>query len=197
MKWVGDMPTEVVREYCAIIPLIRKFPDLYEYAVNNFDKYTGANQYYNASESAIYNQYNSLMNGGGYYPQYPQYNPQFAQQGYYQQPNQGYPVQQYNGQAANPNVNPMQAQQPMYNQQQMMNPPVVYGNPYYGAQPGYGAPMQQQSVPAQPMPGAPQPYSPVYNPAQGNQQQTAVPNGNAQQSAPAAQTETKEEKITL
>ncbi len=197
MKWVGDMPIDVVREYCAIIPLVRKFPDLYEYAVNNFNKYSGANQYYNAAEASIYSQYNALMGGG--------FNMSYAQpQGYY-----GQPMPFMNppmGQPANPNVNPMQATMPM---PQPQAPQGYYGQPmpqvpqgYYGAPMGqpqmapqgyYGQPAPQQQ--GQPMPQAPQPYSPVFNPPV---QPGAAPQ-QGQQPTPQDQgkTETKEEKVNL
>lgn len=205
MKWVGDMPVEVVREYCAIIPLVRKFPELYEYAVNNFNKYAGANQYYNAGEAAIYSQYNSLMNGG--------FNMNYAmpqgQPGYYgQQPFMNQPIAPM-GQPANPSVNPMQAnvnqQAGYYGQPQPMGYPAQQPNGYYGAPAMGGYPAQPQGQPmgfpgqpvaqqqvAQPMPSAPQAYSPVFNPAV--QQQVAAP---AQNAATGEKTETKEEKVNL
>ena len=191
MKWVGDMPVDVIREYCAIIPLIRKFPDLYEYAVNNFNKYAGANPYYNAAEAAIYSQYNSLMSGGYAVPQ-----------GYYGQgvPGYGAPQPFMNppmGQPANPNVNPMQAPT-MYPQGQQAP---AYGYPapqgyYPQPQPGYygqGAPTTYGAPQGQPMPQTPQPYSPVFNPAA----QPQAPQGGQPQQSAQPQTETKEEKVNL
>jgi hypothetical protein len=204
MKWVGDLPTSVVREYCTIIPLIRKFPDLYEYAVSNFEKYSGLNPYYNAAETGVYSQYNSLMNGGYGYYQQPQYYGQQYGNPYqqYQQPQYYNQQPQYmnngQGQPANPYINPMQVQ-PTMNSNQYGNPyqqpapqqyqqQVMYdafGNPYYPApmqnqQYGQQQPNQQN---AQQQSG-PQQYSPVVQNQQNAQQQNQ-------------QTETKEEKVNL
>ena len=85
-KWVGDYGVQLTRDYFAMIPLLEKFPDLYEYAMKQFNKYCSTNGYQNANDAAIYNQYNSLMGYSapnyGYGPQYsnpymnqPQYAP--------------------------------------------------------------------------------------------------------------------------
>ena len=93
-KWVGDYGVQLTREYFAMIPLLEKFPDLYEYAMKQFNKYCSTNGYTSANDAAIYSQYNNLMgfsSGYGYNPQ-----PQV----YYTNPGQGYygaPAQQYGG----------------------------------------------------------------------------------------------------
>lgn len=175
MKWTGDMPTEVIREYCTMIPLLKKFPELYKYASNNFNKYLNQRGYYNANDASIYAQYNSLFAPGYGMPQQPIYQ---QPQGYYQQPIQAQaPV-------VNPAVNPMQIQQPVYQQpynQQFadqanrMMGGTVYQQPYVpqaypstAPQAGYvfGAAQPQQPVVAQPAPQA--------QPQQAEAQQTAT-----------------------
>lgn len=188
MKWIGDLPIEVTREYCAMLPLIKKFPDLYEYAVNNYDKYANSNPYQMAQDNSVYNQFNQLMNGG--FQQYPMGG--YMPNGYYQQPMMG--QMQPMGQPANPNVNPMQANVPtpqQYQPQAQMMPqqPQSYvPNGYYG-QPMMNPPMAPQMGMGQPMPPMPGQYSPVYQPAQ-----QAAPAA-APQAQPA--TETKTEQVNL
>lgn len=163
-KWTGDLPTDLTRELFTLIPLLNKYPDIHEYAMNTFNKYYSARGMYSAADTNIYGMYNSLFGAGipstgyagapqGYYGQQ-----QPAQQGYYNQAPQGYYGQQQgyvpNGVQANAMVNPMQA--PTYgvnpaapNQQfvsqanMMMNGTVQqpYGNPMMNA-PVYGAPQQ-------------------------------------------------------
>jgi len=148
-KWVGDLPTELVREYFTMIPLLKKYPDIHEYAMNTFNKYYNANGMVNAQDANVYSMYNALMGGANPYQQ-PQMNGFMNQPvGYYgQQPvMQGTPqMGGYNpammGQQApvgqaNPMVNPMQAapygvnpnaaNQQFVNQANMMMQGSVYG----------------------------------------------------------------------
>ena len=167
-KWTGDLPTDLTRELFTLIPLLNKYPDIHEYAMNTFNKYYSARGMYNAQDTNIYGMYNSLFGAGmpttgymgapmqGYYGQAQQP----AAQGYYGQ-QQGYVP---NGAQANAMVNPMQA--PTYgvnpaapNQQfvsqanMMMNGTVAPQQPMYNNQmmnaPVYGAPQNQQQAPTQ------------------------------------------------
>ena len=160
-KWVGDYGVELTRQYFAMIPLLEKFPDLYEYAMKQFNRYCSTNGYASANDAAIYNQYNSLMgfsSGYGYNPQPQGYygstvNPQYAQAPQYGMPMNPYMNQGVVQQPAT-NVNPMQAQG-------MPNPYAAQGagqtqgipNPYaaQGAMqptPGVGAPINGMAAPS-------------------------------------------------
>lgn len=202
-KWVGDLPIELTRELFSMIPLLEKYPDVYEYALNNFNKYYGQHPFSNAQDSSVYAQYNNLF-GNNYYA--------YAQQPMmYAQPNaQGYqqPVQANNAQGyyyqqpaaaqqtpvQNPYVNPMQA--PTYgvnpaapNQQFVQQANNMMVNPY-------GQPMYQQ-------PAAQQPMAPTYAPAttavpaapQGYQPAASAVDGNVKNNADG--TTTTENKIDL
>ncbi len=179
-KWAGDLPTDLTRELFTLIPLLNKYPDIHEYAMNTFNKYYSARGMYNAQDTNIYGMYNSLFGAGmpatgymgapmqGYYGQAQQ----AAPQGYYGQ-QQGY-VPSNN--QANAMVNPMQAPtygvNPMAPNQQfvsqanmMMNGTVAPQQPMYGNQvmnaPVYGTPQQQ--TPAQ-QPAQQQNAGPVITP---------------------------------
>jgi hypothetical protein len=116
-KWVGDLPTELVRDLYTVIPLLKKYPDIHEYAMNTFNKYYSNRGMYNAQDASIYGMYNSLfgpgtpqtgymnqpVNYGGYYGQ-GQQQPIMQQQPVYNQAPQGYMPQA----AMNPMNNPMQ-----------------------------------------------------------------------------------------
>lgn len=199
-KWVGDYGTELIRDYFAMIPLLEKFPDLYEYAMKQFNRYIGTNGYNPANDAAIYSQYNSLM---GYAPQ--QYAPNYGymgapaynqpQQGYMQQPYQAQPQQQqpYGQQATN--VNPMQA--PMYGQQ----PQQGYAQQPYQQQPAMNPYAQQNTyqAPMAPTPGVGNPMNqmpaPSYAPA--NNQSAPVNNGQAVVTDNANGTTTSENTVKL
>lgn len=168
-KWAGDLPTDLTRELFTLIPLLNKYPDIHEYAMNTFNKYYSARGMYNAADTNIYGMYNSLFGAGmpatgyagapmqGYYgqPQAP------VNQGYYGQA-QGYVP---NANQVNPMVNPMQAPtygvNPMASNQQfvsqanmMMGGTVAPQQPMYGNQfmnaPVYGTPQTQQPTQEQP-----------------------------------------------
>ena len=166
-KWTGDLPTELTRELFTLIPLLIKYPDIHEYAMNTFNKYYNAHGMYNAADTNIYAMYNSVLGTGvpsagfagapmqGYYGQ----QPVFANQQVPQQPAQGYVP---NATVANPMMNPMQAQVPYGvnpaapNQQfvnqanMMMGGTVAPQQPFMNA-PVYGVPQQPvaQAAPAQ------------------------------------------------
>jgi len=166
-KWAGELPINVVREYYQLIPLLKKFPDIFEYGNKNFNKLINMASFVNANDSNLYSGYNSLFTGTmGYGNMYQQpmnyYNqPVYPQNTYYQQPPAGYyqppmqqpvypqapnyqqPVQQPVGTPAQPAVNPMQAPagapatQQYTQQAQMMMP---------GYPPAYGQPPVQQPI---------------------------------------------------
>lgn len=200
-KWAGNIPTNVCRDYFTIMPLLEKFPDLWDYSMKNFNRMMNANGMYFATDATPYAQYNSMFPGGSmnynvvgspyvWYPQ-PGYVPQGYQQGMPGQPMPG----QAMGQMANPAVNPMQAQAGfntqfanqqammmngagmMPNQGQYMNPPQNGG--YYQQMPG-----QQQGQ------YVGQPYQANFGVAQAQTQQ---------QTPPAQQTQgvTTETKVDL
>ena len=174
-KWVGDYGVQLTREYFAMIPLLEKFPDLYEYAMKQFNKYCNVNGYQSANDAVIYNQYNSLM--GYSAPAYgaPQMNYGAPQ---YQQPVYGNPYAQQQAPVAQnaTDVNPMQAnpymnqpQQPVYGMPQYQQP--VYQNPYAPIAPTPGVPNAGMPAPAY-APAAVQPQQ-----AQGNTTVTENANG--------------------
>ena len=168
-KWAGDLPTDLTRELFTLIPLLNKYPDIHEYAMNTFNKYYSARGMYNAQDTNIYGMYNSLFGAGmpatgytgapmqGYYGQ--QQTAPVQTQGYYGQQPQGYVP---NGVQANAMVNPMQAptygvnpmapNQQFVSQANMMMNGTVAPQPYgvqFMNQPVYGAPQQQAPVQAE------------------------------------------------
>lgn len=177
-KWVGDLPVELTRELFTLIPLLRKFPDVYEYAINTFNKYYNQTGLVNAQDTSVYAQYNALLSPGYGYQQ----NGYYGQSQYQQQPQGGYyygqmpqqPVVQ--AQQANPAYNPMQA--PYGVNPQAQNPQFVaqantmMGGSVYGQMPPqngyYGQPQYQQQV----MQGQ---QSPVQGQAQTAAQQSGQP----------------------
>ena len=164
-KWIGDLPIELTRELFTMEPMIKQYPKIHKYAIENFRKYFNQNAIINAADSSSQAQYNSLFgpgNGIGY-----------ANPGYYQQqymPAQPQQPDIYYGQQmgmppvnGNPCVNPMQATMPygvnpmapnqqFVNQAANMMPPQQPG--YNGVQPqqqpGYNGVQPQQPVTAQP-----------------------------------------------
>lgn len=180
-KWAGDLPVDLTRELFTLIPLLNKYPDIHEYAMNTFNKYYSARGMYNAQDTNIYGMYNSLFGAGmpatgymgapmqGYYGQ----TQQPMNQGYYGQTQQGYVP---NGAPANAMVNPMQA--PTYgvnpyaqNQQFVSQANMMMGGTVAPQQPMYNAPAMNAPVygTAQPAQQAPAPA------AQQTTQQNAGP----------------------
>ena len=175
-KWAGDYNVELIRDYFPVIELLKKFPDLHEYAMQTHNKYVAAGQYQNANDAATLNMFNNMMYGtpspmmgyGQYFsqPQQPVYG-QAPVMGQPQQPVYN-PAQGYQqGVPANPMNNPMQApvgQMPVNpqftNQADMMMQGGYYGQPQqpvYGQQAPYApqyAPVGQAPVAQQPAPTA-------------------------------------------
>jgi len=183
VKWAGELTPTVVREYFTMIPLLDKFPDLYEYATKNMTKMFNQRGFMNANDANIYNQYNSLFGVGYNYGFQQPYAPAYGQNmPYYNQQPIQQPVQQ------NPMVNPMQVQQPQYGFQQpvqQMNPqqPV---NTQFVDQAGMMMPGYAPQQPVNPQ----QAYAPVYGqpqPVQQPQIQVTVNNPQQPQAAPVQQ----------
>lgn len=211
VKFANVLPIQTVRDYFTLIPLLNKFPSVYDYAMKQIDRQVNGNNMYGAAQDAsMYAQYRNVMYNapyqnpvyGGYQPQQP-----YGQQmGYYNQQPAGYGAPM--AQAAQPGVNPMdinagQAQNaanyaapPVYGQPMQQPYGAPMGQPYYGGPMGqppqapmYGAPMQQP-VYGQPMP-APQPAAPAPAPTP-----TTTPDGATVQNNGDG-TATSSKKITL
>ena len=160
-----DASDEMVRQYFQIIPLLQKFPRLWEVAVNNFSKYDG----YDANPVNNYGGFgsgfvamNQLLTNpyAGFMMQQP--NPYYQQQMMYQpQPMQA-PQGQY---VAGPQF--VQPQQMVYQPQPMQAPQGQYVDPNNPM--AYGVPAQAPQAPA---PGV-MPQAPAADPAsqQGEVQQ--------------------------
>lgn len=171
-KWIGDYPNEVAREYFPMIPMLKKYPELHEYAVRQYDKLANAVAVHPAQDASVYNMFNALTSPQmyGYYNQQPAPQPPM---GYYGQPAAPQPQPGYA--PANAAVNPMQvpygvspaAPNQQYNQQANM----MMGGSIYGGMPmgGYPGMMNPAAAPAQaPTPAAPaqpQGQAPVTAPA--------------------------------
>ena len=160
IKWVGDLPINTIRDYSGIIPLLKKLPALYNYAMKNFEKYNNSTAYQTQNDASIYAQYEALRT--------PQYGAPY-QQPYYPQPQQqvgGYYAQPGQAPIAPPTMNPMQAPvgiNPMApNQQfnQQVANMMPYGQPQVQQQAAVPqtAPTQQQAAPFNY--AAPQAYQP-------------------------------------
>ena len=153
-KWAGDLNTSLVRDYFPMIPLLKKFPDIYEYSMKQFNRYMDQNQYSAANDASVYGMYNQLTGnynnyysgfGYGYPQQNMAYNPgmgtvngaPYGQQNvggaYYNQPQTMYPQQNMNGGYYNQPASTMYGQQaPMQNPMQAQAP---YGQQAYGQPP--------------------------------------------------------------
>ena len=192
-KWVGNLPTTLIRDYFTIIPLLKKFPKLYNIALKNADRFNRSNYYGTANENAAYNEFDSLfanpmmgqMQYGNQFMGQPYGGQQFNQ--FVQQPYGGQQFNQFNGGqqygAPASNVNPMQA-----------------GNVPYGAGQQYSSqfvnqannmlydPNRQQQAVAY---GNQQVQGYGYNP---NPTQQITTNAQQPQQAPAGNTVTEENK---
>ena len=196
-KWTGEYPQNVAREYFAMIPLLKKFPDLFEYGAKNFEKYLNQRGFYNAADANIYAQYNSMFGPGMGYGQ-PMYQgmgmygqqPMGQPQGYYQQQ----PTPAAPAMPADPNTNPMQAPYgaPYYNPQFGNQANIMMQGTYY--QQPYQPPMAPQ--PAMPQQGQQPPYNPVYGTAPQGQPQQNAQQAPAHQAQPQ-QTQTTTTKVDL
>ena len=189
-----DMPTEVAREYFAIIPMLEKIPKLFKIASDNFNRHENYNNYrYNGAPNTI-NLYN-MLNSGALNPGY--------------QP-MGQPMGQQPGQ---PMGQPMQMNQGYgYGIQQPVQQMAPYGQPTNGF--GYGAPVptpgyrptttgfdyvpNQTNINNQPTGTLPQnnnvayaPQAPLASPtAQGQQQAAPVVENASRAPTPVAATNT-------
>ena len=187
-KWTGELPANVVREYYSMIPLIKKFPEIFEYGNKNFEKYLNQRGYYNAADANIYAQYNGLFGPGMGYGQ-PIYQNMYGAPVYNtaaQPMGQPMPQPQQMGQMANPAMNPMQAQQPLYpgyNQQFGDQANMMMGGTYYAQAP-------QMTAPYAPQFGAVAPQAPV-------QQPVAAPAATPAPTQQAPATATTETKVEL
>lgn len=158
-KWMAGFPQNVTREYFTMMPLLAKFPDMYEYGDKNFQRYLNNRGIYAGSDTSVYNQYNSLFGAGFGYGGNP-YQPPQQPYNYYNSNGiiMGQPdprmVPQQQAPVGNPYTNPMQA------------PGVTV--------PGFTAPQQPQQAPAQPP--QQQYYNAPVNNGPGPQQQSYVPN---------------------
>ena len=185
-KWCGIYPINVGREYFTMIPLLEKFPALYEYGVKNWNRIFSQRGFNIGGGSSIQYQYDSLFNRNRIVNPYAYgygmpYQPQPTYANPYNAMNQ--PV----GTPANPAINPMQANvaggQPQVNTQPVAPPqgyttppapPVMPYGMVYGYGPnGYGVP---QTPPQVGYTGQ-QPYAPNFAPSQ--------PQTVAQQTGPA------------
>ena len=173
-----DAPTSLTEAYYQLIPLLKKFPQLYAIAVKNFNSYANAteNQYipqYAASGTNGFMMYDAMIhnaNPGGY--GYGSYQQPGYQAGYYQpspSPYQGYagyqqPVYQPNYQAYQP------VQQPGYqaSYQQPVQQPVY--------QPSYQQPAQQSAQQPNQQWQQGNPQAPSYNIPINAGAQAAAPN---------------------
>ena len=190
IKWLGDLPLNIVRDYFTMMPLIKKFSDLFEYGSKNFDRLLQQKGFLNAADANIYAQYNGLFgpqggyNAAAYMPQ-GGYVPNYGGQPAYAPQPQG---TVYNPQAqmvATAGYNPMAMQQP-YNTQFQQQAQMVM--PGYG--PGGMVPPQQamvqpqmpqtnvQQPAAQPV-QQPQAQAPVFAPAAAPQQPVQQPTAQA------------------
>lgn len=170
IKWAGEMPTNLIREYFKLIPILQKFKDINKYGMKNFDRFLSARGFLTANDANVYQQYDYLTRTNGYY-----------NSGMYgQQPMYGYG---YGApQQAAPMNNPMQAQPygQGYNPNMGQQPNGTYYQSYgqQGYNMGYGYPQQQQQqinnggLPAPQQ----QPYAPNFTPAQPPQQTVTMNN---------------------
>lgn len=152
-------------EFFQVIPFIKKIPQLYKIAVDDFKKYESINNFTPTAQQSPFNLFSMIVNPTGFYPQ------QQPQQGYYQPPQAQVMPQQMGGMGQQMGFYPQQ--QPAY-------------NPMYGApmapQPNMGYQPQQQGFNLNPQGAA------MQGGPQVGMQQTPMVNTNmpVQQPAPAA-----------
>ena len=195
IKWLGDLPTNIVRDYFTMMPLIKKFLDLFEYGSKNFERQLQQKGFLNAADANIYAQYNGLFGPqGGYNPSMymaPQggYIPNYGGQPY--NPQAGVYNPQAQQMAANPGFNPMMAQ-PGYNPQFNAQANMIV--PGYG--PGGMAPQQPMMQTPQ-MPQQPVQDQQVMQPQVAPQQPAAPVFAPAQQPQTPAQPQTQSKTVNL
>ena len=144
-KWAGNIPVEVIRKYFSMIPLLEKFPDIYDYANKNLKRIWGQNPFKDANDGNVFAQYNSLFAGN-----------QFGAPQYYNNNINPY----MNAQPMNYYSNQIPVQNPGYNPMQVNNNQAGYYpyNPQFNQQaanmmPGY------QAMPNQPINAPQNPYA--------------------------------------
>lgn len=170
-KWIGDLSTMLIRDFCPINPLMKKIPDIYEYAMTQFNKYIGTNAYNDANTASIYSQFNDLMGYGA--------------PNMYAGPTYNTPAYNNNTQYADPYAQ-QQQQMFMAQQQQMqanqMNPNAGYMNPMQAGQMNNGSMMMPNNTQftdqTNRMMGGTM-YQNPQNQNQGQQQQVNKPETNA------------------
>lgn len=170
-KWIGDMPIQIVREMFVLIPLLKKYPDVQEFCIKNFNKYYNQHQFSTSQDASFYSQYNSLFGPssyGGYMPPamgptyyqqsaMPTGQPQTQQDYYFNNGNAAMPTQVP---IADPYMNPIQAPMgvnPAAPNQQFVNQASMMMNGYAPQQPMMPQPGYNYGVPA------PQAYQPANN----------------------------------
>lgn len=120
-----DIPEQVCKDYFKILPFLKKAPDLYKVASDNFKQYEGINPMSYEGSNNIFARYNMMT--GPTMPQYGYAQQPMAQPQYYQ-PMYAQPMGQV----------PMMTeyvQQPYYNPQQVqMTAEAPTGNPFYAQQ---------------------------------------------------------------
>lgn len=171
-----DMPAESAQKFFIIIAMIKKIPQLYKIAVENFARHEQAAGFSPITGNSIANMYNSLYSGFGNFGM-----GMGGMSPYMQQPN-------YGGFGMNPGMNPMPGMgmaQPQFGQQPGFGfgqPGMVSGAPPIGGM--GGNPFGVMGDPAQAMQqqGFGQPYNPM-----GNSAPTPTPAPMQPQQAPAYQ----------
>lgn len=204
------------KDYMMMIPLLRKAPDLYEMAVQNFEEVTriiSGGQTINPNMNHSFNRYGmeayqDVFSGNfgskyNVYNQMPVYNMQPQQAGYYQQNPQMYGYQQpapqgmqqpQMGQQAPQNMQPQMNQQVAYQAPQMQpQQGPVFGN--FVQQPAPQQGMQQPQMGQAPVAPNMNPFNNAYTAPMAMQApQTAPP---VQQAQTAPEQKVTETKVTI
>lgn len=202
-KWLGDLPVEMTREYFPMGGLLRKFPSIYKYGMDNFSKYYNNNPYQGVQDASAYYMYDSIM---GYSNPWPGMQSGYAPNAYQQvQPGVAPAPAGYQPQVGQPVPQPGVAPAPAGYQPGMIPAPAPAASPMdissYGVNP-YAVNQQfvNQAAAMVPggIPGAPSPYfGPAgYQPQVG--QPIPQPGIAPAPTAPApAATETKTETVKV
>ena len=69
-KWLGDLPVEMTREYFPMGGLLKKFPAIYKYGMDNFAKYYNGNPYQNGADASVYSMFDGIMGYNNPMPMY-------------------------------------------------------------------------------------------------------------------------------
>lgn len=103
-KWLGDLPTTLVRDFMPIIPVLYKFIDINKFAMNQFNRYNNQGGYQIGDDASPMAQWNALMGYGSTIP----YNGMMGNNMMYNNP-------QYNNMNMGMNQNTMMPNNNMYN----------------------------------------------------------------------------------